>query len=891
MEKGAGIIMGRKSGSPWDFRVVPQLWTGFVLSSASALFLLLLSAFVLRSEREHCGTMCHASIWGLVCSIVMLLNLALGSYNYSRACRLQKIASRKGGDDAAEWGDEKSPLTGSGRAAVDVAEQARAASGLRVVVVVENIVSLILMLGLSYFCTLMIVFWTRVKEGEAWLVYVGYVGGLVAAALSQLHCLLSKLKLMRSSKRDRAKVILFGGNLFLLAVGVTMIVVNGLTLDAHANDPKLDRWVFRGMSACGVVCFLSSISGLFITGVTYSRLSNAFLSSTALPLPYLFVEVASLLMNVLFAVSNLWILFLIEVQHTHEDILRTLEVNAGIGFVAVIVTCMIHAAYHHILNPELPSRYTAEEIDIADVPDATLKRWADRITAANGTKHFGAWDGRATVSLMRAFSAMLLGGEHSPIPYARGVCLRVVDRGVQRDAELGGDGAGPDVVGLIFITIVERFDLARYVPGCFGRALSRMFGSFSCIPILSLRWGLVGFQWPFHSGVFMMRRAATDAGRVDEMVQIQRALVRWNDRSDVGCDVLFLPSMVTQAESLAFERSNFLNMPIGPSVVVDLRRYRGASFKEFQRAALKRSDRRNHADYFERKGGSFHVSRDFSQFSDAYPRVVASLTGFTAQQRMQRGELPAFCRITPLAVQTIAERHGREFRRLFGVKVNGVDAGCATMFEFPATRLITSDMQGLRHEVARPSRAYFAMLARTVEIGLREGVDFVDFGPTTIAPKVDVGGRLVQCRAGYHTRMMLMRTLLKQGNDNFQSLQKQMESRYSLAEGERAYAVHESFIASDFQVCTPELFEKFGVLKDSKVVSRLTAADRKSGVPASSTPGVQKKSKKQLNKEKRKAAAKARKAAKARARREREAAARAAKAGGTELVSSAASSQ
>jgi len=428
----------------------------------------------------------------------------------------------------------------------------------------------------------------------------------------------------------------------------------------------------------------------------------------------------------------------------------------------------------------------------------------------------------------------------------RGVLLRI-DR--EHDDPEYGDGRDP--TALVFVTIVEKFDLTRYLPGRFGNFLSFLFGAHGCLPILALRWGLVGFQFPFRSGIFLMSKSK-DA--VDEMTHVQRALVTWNDTSPLHCDVLMSPCYITQADSMGFEQASFLNLQIGPSVVVDLRRFKGLTYKDFQRVALKKGNRRNHHDYFAKKGGTVHVSRDFTDFDPGYARVAASLCASTAGQRAEKGEVPILCPVTPMLIQNITEEHKDSFRRIFGVKVNGKAAGSAILFEFPKSKLMTSDMQGLLHEIARPTRAYFAMLALTVEKALEEGYDLLDFGPTTLEPKLDVGGRLIECRAGYHTRSMLMRSLLKRGTDNFRSQQEEVEARMRAGEKEeaspwRAYRL--PYVESDFQCLTEDIKTRYRV--EEKIVPY---SEEKINKNVS-----EKKSKKQLNKEKRKAARKARLAA------------------------------
>ena len=97
--------------------------------------------------------------------------------------------------------------------------------------------------------------------------------------------------------------------------------------------------------------------------------------------------------------------------------------------------------------------------------------------------------------------------------------------------------------------------------------------------------------------------------------------------------------------------------------------------------------------------------------------------------------------------------------------------GSGVVFQFPRAGLMTSDIQGLTHHLARPCAAYFVMMQKCVMMAQEAGYRWVDFGPTTEDPKIDVGARRVPCFSGYHTRSMLMKTMIKQGTEDFRRSQ------------------------------------------------------------------------------------------------------------------------
>ena len=187
-----------------------------------------------------------------------------------------------------------------------------------------------------------------------------------------------------------------------------------------------------------------------------------------------------------------------------------------------------------------------------------------------------------------------------------------------------------------------------------SQVLETLFGSKSVFPLLCLRFGIVGFQWPFHSGVFLCRRPkdgnvmspaserrmrrlggvhatdllSTNRPNVDRMTRVLRACVEWNDMLDSKSrkHVLMVPSYVTSMESYACQDAHFLNLPLGPSSIADLRPYIDVKKREikgnsghvervvdaygrFKLHALRKSKRRPYEKNFEKKGHKIHFVR------------------------------------------------------------------------------------------------------------------------------------------------------------------------------------------------------------------------------------------------------------------------------------------
>ena len=82
----------------------------------------------------------------------------------------------------------------------------------------------------------------------------------------------------------------------------------------------------------------------------------------------------------------------------------------------------------------------------------------------------------------------------------------------------------------------------------------------------------------------------------------------------------------------------------------------------------------------------------------------------------------------------------RTVRSLLFLKVDDQIIASCVIFRLGDT--MTSDIQGLDHAISKQYKAYFVMMQEVIKIGLREGVKFIDFGPTTEDAKVTIG---LQC--------------------------------------------------------------------------------------------------------------------------------------------------
>ena len=679
-----------------------------------------------------------------------------------------------------------------------------------------------------------------------------------------------------TSPSQRAKFGLLISNAYLLITAAALVATNqmfesySVTLRARTHDTTIPSWAFRMMFVLGLVETLFAIAGFVVTGISFSSLGSKFLSSVTLPLPYL---VAMWLVQTLAIILGLLALLISfhAFRKGRTDLgVACMRTNTLLTGGMILCTAFAKRAYTQLTNPRLPSGYEVEELDLDDPrvrEMAEREGWFDRINLSSGTKHVGAWDGRSTLSLMRTYHRAL--NRDNAVPNISAVCLRVYKEEPEQCRGRSQEPNDPDkkdeksmhTVAIVFITVCERFDLSSYVKGCCGSCLSCAFGAQSRLPILTMRFGLVGFQWPFHSGVFLAHRRvpsgkisrgqearvapdskgvadAKEAMRGDDTnaeiqdisvplrrkhttTRVLKAIVEWND-SKGHCRVLFIPSLVTQVEPYCFEDAAFLDLPLAPTAIADLRPHRGLSYREFMRRALKKGDRRDHEAYAERKGGSVHIHSNLSRTG---PNTLMRLWANVATGRRNRGDAATLVRPTPSLFTAISQTHEPQCRKVFALCDSGGDAvASAILFQFPGSNLVTSDMQGMDHARARPLHAYFAMLQRAVRLGLESGSSFVDFGPTTLKPKLDAGCKLVEMRGGYHTRNLFLRSALKSGVDSYNETavasdcgrKSEGESLDASAESvakARAGNYFMSFCEEDFQQFCADFRSTYGVLR------------------------------------------------------------------------------
>lgn len=305
---------------------------------------------------------------------------------------------------------------------------------------------------------------------------------------------------------------------------------------------------------------------------------------------------------------------------------------------------------------------------------------------------------------------------------------------------------------LVLLTCIDNYDLTTSSNSKFYRFLYKTLGGGSPIKFwrpLCVRLGLLGFHWPFRQATFYCSPTKRPVARSSAIL---RAITEWNKQlpSKEKCSIMLDPRYANDTSERAIEPSGWSRVPLPPSHIVDLRPYKGKSLNEY----LKGVKYRNQNGTFEKADGEVIETTDFSEENCA---EVLRLWKNIAEKRTGDGNTSVLADPTLELFETLGDRqinqHGD--RSLLFLRVDGVNIASCVLFRLGDT--ITSDLQGLDHELARQYKAYFVMMQETIQIALKEGISFVDFGPTTAKPKLDIGCRSIPLIGGITTVSLILR--------------------------------------------------------------------------------------------------------------------------------------
>lgn len=281
---------------------------------------------------------------------------------------------------------------------------------------------------------------------------------------------------------------------------------------------------------------------------------------------------------------------------------------------------------------------------------------------------------------------------------------------------------------LVMMTEISDYDLTGTVQGWRGRLLRKTLGANSYFKPLCVKLGLLAFHWPFRQATFYTAHARRPVAR---SAAVLRAVAEWNDRRPKSerSAVLLDPTYTNGEVERAIAPSGWIPTPLMPSHVIDLRPYKGKTLQEY----LKAIKYRDQEGAFKKVHGEVVES---TEFTEAQCTEVMSLWHQIANKRTGEGQTAVLATPDEEMLMQLGN-DGKGDRSLLFLRAEGKTIASSVLFRLGDT--ITSDLQGLDHERARPLKAYFVMMQHVIAIALREGRSFVDFGPTTPKPKIDIG--------------------------------------------------------------------------------------------------------------------------------------------------------
>lgn len=378
---------------------------------------------------------------------------------------------------------------------------------------------------------------------------------------------------------------------FLLATGCTLVALN------QVHTAYEHRWIFIGFESVGIVLIIC-----FILGVCTIVLSPGM----ALDLSVVFYDIGmvmSFLATVVFVIAGC-------VTHSHMKQRHKIliEANLILGVIVAIVYFTSRQVSRVVGARSLPSGLSVEVLDVLSLSADQKAQWAAAIDRGNGLRHCGAWDGAGALEMMKAYS-------RRGVPDIGGLALHIYKPTDGQSTRIStAPTAHPprdETVAVIFITVVEIIDLTRFV-----RPLAFCCGRSSLFKWLVVRFMLVGFHWPFTSGVFLVNRNPRGPRRADATTQITyalRAAVEYNNTLPAlqRAALFLLPAMDTEPVSRALDatKSGFTSAVLPHTAIVDLRPHKGKTWKQYLHS-LKKGNRREFDNAFYDMRGTIHYIMD-----------------------------------------------------------------------------------------------------------------------------------------------------------------------------------------------------------------------------------------------------------------------------------------
>ena len=559
--------------------------------------------------------------------------------------------------------------------------------------------------------------------------------------LSQIACAIENRVLAWSPQYHYSRLVLCFSSTILIGISIASINFN---VRIHRRDSDAERsagvphWsytTFQASSSYTLVCGLIGVVLTFLYGRKESG-PNQF--QTRLRQFFNVFCTIGALAVIIFTII-LWL-------HQRKSVQRTkffcVDLFTGSNLLLSIVQCTLLffnvISLHRLVRARHPDRngLTIERIRLSESLLDYVAHWAVAIDRFNDAPE--GMTGEAALQLMKAY-------ENGQLENTECLVLRI---GRPNRRVLISNNLWDDTEALVLLTIVHHYDAmgSANFDGFWGTVLKRTLGTENCTerfrPLL-LRFGLIGFQWPFRTSIFF---TAHHHDPLTRAANVLKTIVDWNEmqKSRTHCNVLLLPTLSTEPTAKAISIASFFPLHFPPTHLLDLRPHRGKTWPEYMKT-LKKGNRRPYIQQFLSKGGTIEEVHDLSR--SEVGEAVCEQWANIARLRCENKEQPTLAKPSVGFISSMGHAMSTPYRSVVFLRFNNEVIASSVIYKFPA-KLITTDIQGLTHAKARPLKAYFVMLQWVIKEALDKKYDFVDFGPTTPGPKIDLGCTSVPLEVG-----------------------------------------------------------------------------------------------------------------------------------------------
>lgn len=577
--------------------------------------------------------------------------------------------------------------------------------------------------------------------------------------LCQIGCIIENRILAWSPKYRYSRFALCFSSIMLVSISTTSVIVNRRMRHMDQGVETSDRlpvWCYLTLEASSICALVGAFVGISLAFIYRSRENGQNQYRQRIRHFFYILCTISLSLVIIFTVVCL----------THYKTHSILLLYIGECILLLIsMTCL-----HILVRASRCDRHglRVERVRLDQTLPTYLTYWASAIDTFSGTPE--GMTGDAALQLMTAYeNGQLENTECAILRVSRlGRCISIPDN--QWD----------DTEALVLLTIVHSYNVmnSTHFNGFWGTVLKRTFASDYCIqhfrPFL-FRFGLIGYQWPFRSGIFF---TAPHPDPVTRAAHVLETIIDWNamQKYHTHCNVLLLPSMSTELIAKAIPLANFFPFTLPPTHLLDLRPHHGKTWNEYMKT-LKKDNRRPYIQQFLAKGGTIEEVHNLS--SHEIGEIICERWENTARLRRANKEPSTLVRPSVEFIVAMGNHMQEKYRSVLLLRFNNEVIASAVIYKFPH-KLITFDMPGLIHEKARQFKAYFVMLHWTMREALEKKYDFIDYGPTTPGPKIDLGCTSVPLEVGGYARNPILAFGIQQAGRSLDTLHKKKNTQQQI---------------------------------------------------------------------------------------------------------------